>query len=48
MVKKRKNESCPAQAIVKETQGLHGVSDESRRVIFNAAAIGLLIAMTTK
>ena len=38
MGKKRKNESCPAQAVVEDTQGLHGVSDESRRVIFNAAA----------
>ena len=38
MVKKSKNESCPAQAVVKDTQGLHGVSDESRRIMFNAAA----------
>ena len=36
--RKGKNTSCPAEAVVKDTQGLHGVSDESRRVIFNAAA----------
>ena len=42
MGKKRKTiPSCPAASTIEETQGLHGVSEHSRRTIFNAACRAL-------
>lgn len=36
--RKRKSASSAAQSVIHDTEGLHSVSDESRRLIFNAAA----------
>ena len=42
MGKKRKTiPSCPAASTIEESQGLYGVSEESRRTIFNAACRAL-------
>ena len=42
MGKKRKTiPSCPASSTIEETQGLYGVSEDSRRTIFNAACRSL-------